>query len=190
MFFSSSADKLPGKGADEYVKDPQKYTELSQIKDWRKMLSNFWVEPFRLDGLTWNSVEHYYQASKFNGTPTWFKQFSIESKSDISRDPAMAKSAGGKSGKYKKKQIRPKEITIDENFFQKNSSNNMTNSEVAMILAMAAKFSQHEYLKKVLLATKNAHLTHKTRGVPLHRFYLLETVRKCLKENPNIVYGR
>ena len=65
QFYSKSADKYPGKGNGEYVKNPEDYKELSKIKDWRKMLSNFYVMPFELDGNIWNSVEHFYHACKF-----------------------------------------------------------------------------------------------------------------------------
>ena len=38
----------PGKGAGEHLapEDADKFEELSKIKDWRKKLSNFWIEPF------------------------------------------------------------------------------------------------------------------------------------------------
>jgi len=32
---------------------------------WRKVLSNFYMAPFKLDDRTWNSVEHNYHANKF-----------------------------------------------------------------------------------------------------------------------------
>eukprot|EP00048_Salpingoeca_helianthica_P000027 m.38687 g.38687 ORF g.38687 m.38687 type:complete len:102 (+) comp10019_c0_seq2:55-360(+) len=31
--------------------------------------SNFYPSPFRLDGMDWPTVEHYFQAKKFPGTP-------------------------------------------------------------------------------------------------------------------------
>ena len=67
-FYSRSASKpKPGKGKGERLgaEGGGSYTELAKIQDWRKMLSNFWAAPFTLDGKRWNSVEHYYQASKF-----------------------------------------------------------------------------------------------------------------------------
>ena len=79
------------------------------------MLSNFHIvsNPFELDGHTWNSVEHYYQASKFQGYTEksekhdFYLKFTAESGSEISKDPAKAKQYGGKdkSGKYRKKHI-------------------------------------------------------------------------------------
>ena len=177
MFFSGSKNMPPGSGVDEFVNDPSEYEVLSQIKDWRKMLSNFWMQPFELDDLHWNSVEHYYQGSKFKeGHPEFFKLFSIESGSDISKDPALAKAAGGKSGVSKGRQLRPKNITVDPDFF---SSENQTE---AFKVAMLAKFGQNEDLLEALSATGDAYLQHKTRGVPLHRIKVLEEVRSILNE--------
>ena len=66
-FIHVSANVAPGKGAGEKMKagEQSKYAELAAIPNWRQRLSNFFVEAFELDGHTWSSVEHYYQASKF-----------------------------------------------------------------------------------------------------------------------------
>lgn len=178
MFFSGSKDVAPGKGVDEFVNDPSMYQELAQIKDWRKKLSNFWMQPFEVDDLTWNSVEHYYQGSKFReGHPEFFQEFSVESGSDISKDPALAKAAGGKTGVSKGKQIRPKNITVDPGFFTPE------NQKEIFQTAMLNKFSQNEDLLQALLATGDAYLQHKTRGIPLHRVMVLEEVRSILGES-------
>ena len=67
QFYSRSANVAPGKGAGEKIKagEQSKYAELASIPNWRHRLSNFFIESFELDGHTWSSVEHYYQASKF-----------------------------------------------------------------------------------------------------------------------------
>jgi len=174
FYFSKSKDVAPGKGVNEYVSNPKIYSSLSKVKDWRKKLSNFSISEFKLDGLTWKSVEHYYQGSKFKkNNPRFYKQFSLESKSEISQLPEMAKSAGGKTGKYKGKLIRPLSIKMDSDY----------DFEKSMLEAMGAKFSQNEELGKILLMTKNAQLWHGTRGVPKHRVFILEKVRFCLKKS-------
>jgi len=50
VFKSNSADKAPGKGVNEHLVKGHTYTELSKIKDWRRMLSNFDVAEFDWSG--------------------------------------------------------------------------------------------------------------------------------------------
>jgi hypothetical protein len=40
------------------------YPELAQLKDWRKVLSNFHVDPFEYEGHTYRSIEHAFHAAK------------------------------------------------------------------------------------------------------------------------------
>lgn len=105
MFYSNSKDDIPGKGIREkmIIGEENKYIPLLET-NWRKKLSNFWVQPFKLDNKQWSSVEHYYQGSKFKKeNPLFYHLFSIDSDSDICKDPNMAKMAGSKSGKINKK---------------------------------------------------------------------------------------
>ena len=177
MFYSKSSDSKPGKGAGEYLApEDGKFEELSQIKDWRKKLSNFWIAPFNLHGKKWASVEHYYQGSKFKGTPEFYNQFSLDSGSELSKDPVLAKAAGGKTGLFKGKRIRPKEIVIDNDFFQ-TMSGNLRRSEVEMNEAQDGKFLQNAELINLLKSTKNAKLVHYQRGGPLVIFENLMTLR-------------
>ena len=182
QFYSKSVDKpLPGKGAGEVISasEVSAYKELAHIPDWRKKLSNFWPAPFTLDGHKWQSVEHYYQGSKYKrDNPEFYLQFSLDSGSALSKDPAMAKGAGGKSGKYLKERIRPlnkygKNMTVDEDFFSKRSSKEME-------AAQYAKFTQNADLKELLKATKKAKLQHFSRGSPPIVFYDLMRVRTTL----------
>ena len=178
QFYSKSGDKpRPGSGAGEKmgIEGAKAYAELRQIPSWRRKLSNFWTEEFQLDGHKWLSVEHYYQASKFKrGNPDFFLQFSLDSGSELSKDPLLAKAAGSKSGKYKGKYIRQKDITIDTDFF---SGRNKTEMEYAM----KAKFEQNSDLGRLLKATKKAKLNHFSRGSPPTVFEELMKVRNGLK---------
>lgn len=80
FYYSKSKDVEPGKGINEYINDPSKYEILSKIKDWRKILSNFYVSPFTWNGKTWNSVEHAFQGSKIAlADPEKGEWFALES---------------------------------------------------------------------------------------------------------------
>lgn len=174
LFYSKSSDKEPGKGAGEKIntKDVNRYVPLSKIKNWRKMLSNFWGEPFHLEGKQWQSVEHCYQASKFKGHPDFYNQFSLDSGSDMSKDANLAKMAGGKTGKSKSF-IRSKEIKMDEGFFPNRS-------KIEMYKAQHAKFTQNDNLMRMLKLTGDAKLVHHVRGSPPIVFDNLMYIRSKL----------
>ena len=176
QFYINSLDKPAGKGAGETIPqgDSEEYKELTYIKDWRRKLDNLWVSPFTLDGHKWNSVEHYYQGSKFKrGNPEFYLQFSLDSGSELSKDPEMAIGAGGKSGKFAKEQIRPQNIKVDDDFSKGRDP-------IEMEAAQYAKFSQNVDLKKLLLSTKKAKLQHFSKGSPPVVFTELMKVRKRL----------
>lgn len=61
-FFSGSSDALPGRGSNEEKNTIETYSDLRKIKDWRKMLSNFYISEFFIDDNYWNSVEHFFHA--------------------------------------------------------------------------------------------------------------------------------
>ena len=85
-------------------------------------------------------------------------KFSLDSNSEISQDPVLAKAAGGKTGKFKGKLIRPRDIVMDDDFF--TSGRNITEMERAQL----AKYTQSSRARAVLKATKNAKLQHYVRG--------------------------
>ena len=181
QFYSKSANSpAPGKGSGETIlpQDVIQYAELSAIPEWRRKLSNFWEAPFELDGHRWTSVEHYYQASKFKeNNPQFYLTFTLDAnpEGELAKDPALAKAAGGKTGKYKGKQVRDKAIKIDPNFFGGRHKEEMKKAQLA-------KFSQNPDLKTMLLATKDAKLQHFSRGSPPVVFYGLMDVRNQLAE--------
>ena len=179
QFYSKSNNKpRPGKGAGESIKSENvsKFSDLNSLEGWRKTLSNFFISPFDLDNHKWNSVEHYYQGSKFKkNNHEFYLTFSLDSGSELSRDPVLAKAYGGKTGKFKGKRVRSKEIKVDPDFFGPAGR-----SEAEMEAAQKAKYSQSDQAKKVLMATKDAKLVHYSRGAPPIVFNDIMSIRSSL----------
>jgi hypothetical protein len=186
-FYSKSLDKpLPGRGAGETLgpEGAAAYTELARIPQWRKKLSNFWPAEFKLDNHKWLTVEHYYQAAKFKrNNKDFYIQFSLDSPdSSIAKDVELAKAAGGKSGKLKGELVRPKNITVDPDFFKTPQEGKFKRGEIERELAIRAKFTQHPDLKQLLLATQKAKLEHIMRGKAASVFNDLMRVRRELRD--------
>jgi predicted NAD-dependent protein-ADP-ribosyltransferase YbiA (DUF1768 family) len=158
VFYDKSANKVPGKGSGEKISVDRvkEFSQLSAIPNWRRKLDNMWIQPFVVDGHIWNSVEHYYQAAKFKGTPEFYLSFSQESGSDLSKDPELAKAASSTKGKHKGELIRPKGVNKDPDY-KKNNDKNMN-------AALYAKFNQNEDLKALLKETKKSKLMHYKKG--------------------------
>jgi predicted NAD-dependent protein-ADP-ribosyltransferase YbiA (DUF1768 family) len=169
---------LPGMGSGEKIPEEDKihFQRLASFDNWRRKLSNFWQEPFMLDNHTWQSVEHYYQGSKFkNNNREFYLKFSLDSRSELSSDPTIAKAAGSKTGKLNGAIIRPSKIAVDPDFFSHGRG------EREMADAIYAKFSQNKNLNDILLATRNAKLVQYLRGSPPKVFHHLMQVRHKLR---------
>jgi len=195
LFITSSSDinKLPA-GKDKHDKVPQdklsEFEKLNKITDWRRKLSTFGTSNFTIDSKTWKTVEQYFHASKFKkGHPEIYEKFSLEYKDSIipdkpdfilSTDISLAKHYGT-DGIYKGIQVRPDDITIDEDFEIPSSEEadiNRYRENYEMFLAQKAKFTQNEKMKKALLDTKNAKLidsSNKTLYIMMYVRHLLQT---------------
>ncbi|KAG2373525.1 hypothetical protein C9374_011988 [Naegleria lovaniensis] len=170
FYYSKSADKPPGKGANESLGNKNKdyFSELSRLKDWRKVLSNFHIGPFQYHGKTYRTAEHCFQSQKIAlVSKTLADTFAMESKSKLSQGD------GEEARKQRKVAI------LDES--QLKQWNQMKHSVMEELLY--CKFSQNEQAKKVLLATRDAELWHGARGMPKSRQYDLEKARaRIVKE--------
>lgn len=178
QFYNHASNEFPGKGSGEYVpaSDEHLFIPLAAIPNWRQALTNFAESPFKLDGPVWFSVEHYYQGSKFKKqNHDFYMQFSLDSGSDISKDPALAKAAGSKSGMFKGLLYRPSAVKMDADYLSSGQG------PKSVLDAMDAKFRQNPEMKRILLATRNAQLYHFQRGNPPVLFSNLMQVREKLR---------
>jgi predicted NAD-dependent protein-ADP-ribosyltransferase YbiA (DUF1768 family) len=177
MFYAASADAKPGKGSGEKMdaKDAVRFKDLVLVPNWRRKLDDTFIAPFTYDNKRWQTVEHYYQASKFKkGFPDFYAQFSMDSESEISTDVKKAKGAGGKTGRYEKELLRPRDVKLDSDFYGGRDKVERAN-------ALMAKFEQNSELKSMLLHTLNAKLLHFVRGSEPEMDTLLMETRKKLK---------
>lgn len=177
-FYNKSGDKaLPGHGPGEKIPAEQSifFSGLSKIEHWRRKLDNMWTQPFTLDNHRWSSVEHYYQANKFKkGGLDFYLSFALESGTDLSHDPLMAKAVGGKSGKYNGEQVRPKNVVIDPDFYD--------HKEKVLYDALLAKFTQNKDLCDMLLLTRDAKLIHQIKGKNNEICNLLMKIRQEIRD--------
>ena len=165
LFYSKSADMKPGISSGDTIEKEKMldFIELSGKCDWRRKMDDSYVnidDPFSIDGLSYASVMHYYQGSKFkNGHPEFSKQFSLDSKSRISLDiKECIFAATSKHGKITNKDgtieiLRPIDVIIDTNFYP---FRNIIEREKAI----HAKFVNSDELKSILLSTKRSQLNH------------------------------
>jgi hypothetical protein len=174
LFYPKSMSSAkPGKGSGESIVAERQieFTPLSKIPDWRRKLDDDWAEsPFMVDGHRWASVQHYLQGAQFKkGFPDFYKSFSMDTPSDLSRDIDLAKYVGNIS-KTKYKDMRPNGVKVDIDY-------DLGRSIEERKVALLAKFSQNEDLKQMLLATKDAHLKQLIRRHPAHSDRPLMTLR-------------
>jgi ribA/ribD-fused uncharacterized protein len=167
FYYSKSANKQAGKGVNEFVSNYNEYDELNKIKDWRKMLSNFYVAEFTYNGNTYYTAEHAFQAKKIELVDSAKANlFCIESGNIIGTT---------KDGNIARKN-RKLVILDDERIKIWDEIKHNVMKEI-----LICKFTQNKELGNVLLLTKKAILLHGAKGIPISRQYDLEEVRNSLE---------
>ena len=185
QFYNKSSGKpLPGKGSGETISSDKRneFSKLASIPNWRRKLSNFSIGKFECDGKEWNSVEHFYQANKYknsNEINHFYDSFSLDSGSELSKDPILAKASSSKTGKYNGKEIRPDGVSMDMDFMGKRREKTMQDG-------LYCKFNQIPEYKELLLETKNAKLQHFEKSKPPSTNYDLMKVRQKLAVKKDI----
>ena len=150
-----TGEVIPTENVVEYSSLNEK-TKTSVIYDWRKKLDDSWGSPFTVDGLRWNTVTHYVLASQYKkGFPDFYKEFSLDSESELSMSLELAKAATSKSGKLENKQIRPENVTVDADYYTIGVE---SRKDQERYTALEAKFTQNLDLQRVLMETKRAKL--------------------------------
>ncbi len=169
QFFAFSADKSAGRGVGDVIKTPNEYSELDNIKNWRRIFSSLWTHPqtpISYNGLKYISFEHAFQSAKFieTGYHKVAKEFSIESQSDLS------KKSGLTAFRNRKK------VILDKSELEKWRQNqSKIKDEITW-----AKYNQIEVAKRALLATKNAEIWNKGPRIREIRCFRTEKIRSKL----------
>ena len=160
-FYSKSKDVAPGKGVNEVVNDD--YVELAKVKNWRRVLSNFHVHPFKYKDYTYNTIEHVFQAKKIElADPDKAFLFTLESDDPIGHGDGEIARTNRKLVKLSKEQL-----------FQWNHV-----KEKVMMAAAVEKYKVCKEAREVLRLTGSAQLWHIVpRGKPI-RFVHLEEIRE------------
>jgi len=192
MFHEKSNNKpLAGMGSGETMDilqaiDPEMgFKDLNNSVNWRRQLDDSFEAPFTVDGMRWNTVTHYYLGSQFKkGFPDFYRDFSLDSNSELSSNLIKARAAGSETGRLKDKLLRKDNIKIDPDFYSVGIE---PRNEVERKIALEAKFTQNLDLLQTLMNTKNAKLVNFRRGKePLVDEQLMK-IRKELGSNKEIM---
>ncbi len=109
-----------------------------RVRDQYGEFSNFAAYPIKLKGKLWPTSEHYFQAQKFAGTEHEGAIRQVAS-------PMIA----ARMGRSRKRPLRPDWEEAKDDIMRQ---------------AVLAKFSQHAYLKALLLGTGDAQIVEHTKN--------------------------
>ena len=155
VYSPTSSDEVPGRLGGEKIPPTEMKHFLGLPENWRRKMSNDWVDPIVFDNHRWASVTHLYEALKHRSKPEYL-HYSLDSGSLISSDVALAK-------KY---------IKTPDADFEKNKNTYLEH-------ALWAKWKKDEY-KNLLLSTKKATLLEFKRGQKPIKSCVLMNIRKKL----------
>lgn len=166
-FYSKSRDVYPGKGTNEVVAQPNDYLMLSQIPNWRRILSNFSDDCIiKHDGSTYRTIEHAFQSEKIRLVDRLAAhQFALESESVLSR--------GTRADAQKQRKLR---------FLTEAQLRIWERDQTPLLIELwLCKVSNSPLFRGVLVATNNAELWHVQYRKPAVRWKDLEAVRSELQ---------
>jgi len=124
------------KSLRQHLESAMETIRFYRVDDEYGIFSNFSPHPIRMNGKVWPTSEHYFQAQKFSGTEH-------EEEIRLIKSPMIA----ARMGRDRKRPLRRDwESVKDEIMFE----------------AVLAKFTQHEDLRKMLLATGGAEIIEHT----------------------------
>jgi hypothetical protein len=168
----SRCSAKPGKGSCEYIPISKcmDYMTLDRIPYWRQKLDDSWMDvehPILIDGKSYASIHHYMEAAKYmKGLPTIAHQFSIESKSELSKHIHLLQQQCLPSAEDPPLVPDPGFSSRKQHEYQK---------------ALQAKFSKTE-MKRILLETKDAYLQrYIPRQLPKPAHELMNLRRQLMK---------
>ena len=160
QFYSNSSNKpYPGKGSGEKInkENISLYGDLKSIQEWRRMLSDEWINKFVFDKHEWSSVRHCVEGIKYKNDKNMdmYEKFSLNSGSELSQDTTLIE-----------KEQKDKEPISSETYEA----------------ILTSKFSQNGELKNTLLKTRNALLMNYVKGKPPSKNFELMNVRSKLSK--------
>lgn len=170
VFSICGSNTPPGKSSSkfEYISDPEnnKWKPLSEMTNWRKVLSSLYVSPFKINDKTFNSVEHYIQYRKILlADHKKANEFTAESKSKL-----------GMGCGIDARRARKIVTLTEEQWIKWESIEKQVKDE-----AKKAKFTQNDFCKQVLLATHDAELWHYAPRCEKMRMFGHEKLRDEIK---------
>lgn len=191
MFYSKSSNSSPGKGVVEMKNTDLSYDDLKSFKDWRKKLSNFWINrdettgniiPIIIDGVAFASVEHYFHYRKHWEVPSFDEdkrkqhsqhalKFTLSYKGSDGYGKSegnIVKAAGRKLDSLREDWFKPvpniSHETKGSDMYRGDGSIKLR--DYILLKGNYAKFTQHSDLRELLLSTLDSKLVHPLGGSP------------------------